>query len=163
MARVFGLEIIRMAQADVLPYDFEQYGKEVGEYVAAAQKHAQSAFPGHSPDFGAALAAAQRLALAGAKISELQKRPSGVISGLNATLVEADRALLLTSGLPGRPWFRHAIYAPGKHAGYAAAVIPGVNDSIDDKNVPGIEKQLAELTSVLDHAAAILESAAAKR
>lgn len=162
MARIFGLEIIRMADSDVLPYDFEQYGKEVGQYIAAAQKHAEGAFQGHSANFGPALAAARRLAVAGAKISELQKRPSSDASGLNAKLVEADRALLLKSGLPGRPWFHHAIYAPGKHAGYAAAVIPGVNDSIDDQNFPGIQEQLTELTSALDHGAAILESATEK-
>jgi N-acetylated-alpha-linked acidic dipeptidase len=78
---------------------------------------------------------------------------------LNAKLLSADRALLLENGLPGRPWFRHAIYAPGKHAGYAAAVIPGVNDAIDEKDVAGLRKQLMALTASLNHAAAILESA----
>jgi N-acetylated-alpha-linked acidic dipeptidase len=128
----------------------------------AAQKHAEGAFSGQLPNFKPALAAARRLASAGAKISALQKRPSGDIAGLNVKLVEADRALLLRQGLPGRSWFRNAIYAPGKHAGYAAAVIPGVNDSIDGKNFPGIQKQLAELTSALDHAAAILEGVSEK-
>src|SRR5579864_1208998 len=159
MARIFGLEIIRMADADVLPYDFEQYGKEVAEYIAAAQKRAAGVFPGSPPDFGPALAAARRLASAGAKVSALQGKPSAGDPMLNAKLVEADRALLLSSGLPGRPWFRHAIYAPGKHAGYAAAVIPGVNDAIDDKDSSGLQKQLAELASSLNHAAEILERA----
>lgn len=162
MARIFGLEIIRMAESDVLPYDFEQYGKEIGEYVAAAQKRAEAALPGHVPNFQAALAAAHRLEEAGAKISALQKHPSGGAAGLNAKLVAADRALLLKSGLPGRQWFRHAIYAPGRHAGYAAAVIPGVNDSIDDKNFAGTRTQLAALASALERAAAILESAGEK-
>jgi N-acetylated-alpha-linked acidic dipeptidase len=92
-------------------------------------------------------------------VSALQGKPSAGDPMLNAKLVEADRALLLSSGLPGRPWFRHAIYAPGKHAGYAAAVIPGVNDAIDDKDSSGLQKQLAELASSLNHAADILELA----
>src|SRR6202041_4087774 len=29
MARIFGLEALRMAEADVLPYDYEEYGKEI--------------------------------------------------------------------------------------------------------------------------------------
>jgi len=37
MARVFGLEIIRMAGADVLPYDYEDYGKEIMIYLDAAK------------------------------------------------------------------------------------------------------------------------------
>ena len=35
MARVFGLEAIRMSDADVLPYDYEQYGKEIAAYIDA--------------------------------------------------------------------------------------------------------------------------------
>ena len=38
MARVFGLEAVRMSDADVLPYDYEEYGKEIGAYVEAARK-----------------------------------------------------------------------------------------------------------------------------
>jgi len=162
MARIFGLEILRMADCDVLPYDFEQYGKEVGEYIAAAEKRAAALSSGSSPEFGRASEAAKRLAEAGARIAVLQKNTSGNVAGLNAKLVEADRALLLTSGLPGRPWFRHAVFAPGKHAGYAAAVIPGVNDSIDEKDSSELPKQLRALTSSLDHAASILEEAVEK-
>ncbi len=77
---------------------------------------------------------------------------------MNLKLVRADRALLLENGLPGRPWFRHAIYAPGKRAGYAAAVIPGVNDSIDDKDFAATQKQTFALADALNRAAAILES-----
>ena len=38
MARVFGLEAVRMADADVLPYDYEEYGKEIAAYLDAAQR-----------------------------------------------------------------------------------------------------------------------------
>ena len=33
LARFLGLEVLRMAEADVLPYDFSQYGREVAGYV----------------------------------------------------------------------------------------------------------------------------------
>jgi N-acetylated-alpha-linked acidic dipeptidase len=160
MARVFGLEVVRMSDTDVLPYDFEEYGKEIGVYIEKAQQRAKSVFPGSSPDFQPALAAAQRLANAGTKISTQQKRPSGEVAALNLQLVRADRALLLEKGLPGRPWFRHAIYAPGKRAGYAAAVIPGVNDSIDDKDFAATQEQILALTDALNRAAEVIESAA---
>jgi N-acetylated-alpha-linked acidic dipeptidase len=159
MARIFGLEIIRMADSDVLPYDFEQYGKEAEQYIGNAQTRAASVFAASSPDFQPALIAAKRFASAGAKVAALQTKPDVSEGALNAKLLSADRALLLENGLPGRPWFRHAIYAPGKHAGYAAAVIPGVNDAIDEKDVAGLRKQLMALTASLNHAAAILESA----
>jgi N-acetylated-alpha-linked acidic dipeptidase len=158
MARVFGLEVVRMADIDVLPYDFEQYGKEIGVYIGKAEERAKSVFPGATPDFQPALDAAHRLAAAGAKVSALKKHSAREIPSLNLKLVQADRALLLEKGLPGRPWFRHAIYAPGKRAGYAAAVIPGVNDSIDDKDFAATQRQLLALTNALNRTAKILES-----
>jgi N-acetylated-alpha-linked acidic dipeptidase len=162
MARVFGLEVVRMADTDVLPYDFEEYGKEIGVYVEKAQERANNVFANPSADFQPALAAARRLAAAGAKLSTAQNHPAGAIANLNLKLVQADRALLLESGLPGRPWFRHAIYAPGKRAGYAAAVIPGVNDSIDDKDFAATQRQILALTNALNRAAKILEAAASQ-
>ena len=162
MARVFGLEVIRMADTDTLPYDFAQYGKEIGEYIASSRKKADAIFAGHSPDFQPAETAAKRLADAGARISALQTHTQGDVGVLNARLIAADRALLLKIGLPGRPWFRHAIYAPGKHAGYAAAVIPGVNDSIDEKDSAALQLQLAALAESLNESATILEQAAKK-
>ena len=160
MARVFGLEVLRMADVDALPYDFAQYGTEIATYIEKAEERAKDVFPGKTPDFRPALAAAQRLAAAGAKLAERQKHPTGPMAALNLRLLQADRGLVLEHGLPGRPWFRHAIYAPGRRAGYAAAVIPGVNDSIDDKDFAATQKQILALTEALNRAAGILESAA---
>jgi len=53
MARVFGLEALRMADADVLPYDYEEYGKEVAAYLDAAGKRAENKFGNHALDFNA--------------------------------------------------------------------------------------------------------------
>jgi len=65
--------------------------------------------------------------------------------------------LLIPQGLPNRPWFRHAIYAPGEYTGYAAVVIPGVNEAIDANDVQRANAQLAVLTEALNRAAAVLE------
>jgi N-acetylated-alpha-linked acidic dipeptidase len=158
MARIFGVEAIRMGDADVIPYDFEEYGKEIGVYITAAKQRGAVVFTGRSPDFAPALAAARRLEAAGLNISVAQQHPSAEVAALNKKLVEADRSLILPNGLPGRPWFRHAIYAPGRHAGYAAAVIPGVNDAIDDKDFAQTEKQISALALSLNRAAEALES-----
>jgi N-acetylated-alpha-linked acidic dipeptidase len=158
MARVYGLETIRMASTDVLPYDYEAYGKEIANYIEAAKKKAQSGFGGDAPDFGAALEAAHKFERAGAKISARQKNPGGDPAGLNRTLREAERGLLLPAGLPNRPWYRHAIYAPGQYTGYAAVVIPGVNEAIDKHDLQRTKEQLVELTAALERAAKVLAS-----
>ena len=46
-----------------------------------------------------------------------------------------ETALLSPAGLPNRPWYKHTIYAPGEYTGYAAVVIPGVNEAIDAKGL----------------------------
>ena len=76
---------------------------------------------------------------------------------LNHVLISAERSLLLDQGLPNRPWFRHSIYAPGQYTGYAAVVIPGVNEAIDSKNAQMAGGQLQALTDALNRAAAVLE------
>src|SRR5450432_626910 len=75
MARVFGLQAIRMADADVLPYDYEQYGKEIAIYIGAARKKSEAAFGAQSPGFAEVTASARRFEEAGAKILAHQRKP----------------------------------------------------------------------------------------
>jgi N-acetylated-alpha-linked acidic dipeptidase len=60
--------------------------------------------------------------------------------------------------LPGRPWFRHTIFAPGELTGYAAVVLPGINEAIGDQDANLAAQQLQVLTEALSRAAAVLES-----
>jgi N-acetylated-alpha-linked acidic dipeptidase len=94
---------------------------------------------------------------AGTKILAVQKSPPQDVAGLNQALIAAERAMLSPQGLPNRPWFRHLIYAPGQYTGYAAVVIPGVNEAIDAKNASLAAQQLQVLTDALNRASAILE------
>ena len=157
MARVFGLQAIRMADADVLPYDYEEYGKEIGVYIGAARKKSEAAFGAQSPGFAEVTASARRFEEAGAKILAHQRKPGADPERLNRALLAAERALLIPEGLPHRPWFRHAIYAPGEYTGYAAVVIPGVNEAIDRHDLEREKQQIAALGAALDRAAKLLE------
>jgi N-acetylated-alpha-linked acidic dipeptidase len=157
MARVFGLEALRMADGDVLPFDYEEYGKEIGAYLDAAEKRAENKFGNHALDFGPVNAAAKRFQDAGAKILSREKNPRSDSARLNQALRAAERALLVKDGLPHRPWFRHAIYAPGEYTGYAAVVIPGVNEALDKGDAERARQQLVVLTVALERAAKVLE------
>ena len=158
MARVLGLQAVRMADADVLPYDYEEYGKEVVAYLEAASKRAEEKFGAHALDFEGVNAAARRFETAGAKTLAKQKNPPADPAKLNQVLLNAERALLVPQGLPHRPFFRHAIYAPGEYTGYAAVVIPGVNEALDKGDSDRARQQLATLASALDRAAKTLEN-----
>jgi N-acetylated-alpha-linked acidic dipeptidase len=156
-ARVLGLEVLHMADSDVLPYDYATYGDEIQKYLEAAQKKA--AKDGMRLDFTAALQAAHRFSASGKAVRAQQQSASGNLRQLNQALRQSEADLLLPDGLPGRPWFRHAIYAPGEYTGYAAVVIPGVNEALEAKNSHRAEEQLANLTAAISRAAATLAAA----
>jgi N-acetylated-alpha-linked acidic dipeptidase len=158
MARVYGVEALRMADADVLPYDYEQYGKEIAAYLETAKKRADSKFTEHPIDFKAALAAAKHFQESGAKVLGKQKNPPRDSSQMNQALRQTERALLVSEGLPHRPWYRHSIYAPGEYTGYAAVVIPGVNEALDKGDADRARRQLAALTAAIERAAKALEA-----
>jgi N-acetylated-alpha-linked acidic dipeptidase len=157
MARVLGLEAMRMADADALPYNYIAYAREISAYIQAAKRRA--ADNGLNPlDFAPAESAASHLAAAADRVHALQSTPYGDLTQLNLALRQAETALLSPAGLPGRPWYRHTIYAPGELTGYAAVVIPGVNEAIDARNPTLAQQQLAVLAQALDRAANALSA-----
>ncbi len=158
MSRILGLEALRMADADVLPYDYVAYAREISAYIQAAKrKAADNALS--SLDFDPAEAAAARLLTAAQRDYALEAAPSGNLARLNLALRQTETALLTGAGLPDRPWYRHTIYAPGEFTGYSAVVIPGVNEAIDAKNAGLAAQQLQVLTQALDRAASALDTA----
>jgi len=158
MARICGLQAIRMADADVLPFDYDEYGREVAVYIDGAKKRAEEKFGNQSPDFSQAALAARRFEEAGAKTLSKERKPPPDAARLNRLLRDKERALLLPEGLPIRPWYRHAIYAPGQYTGYAAVVIPGVNEAIEANDLSRTRNQIGALTEALRRAATLLES-----
>jgi N-acetylated-alpha-linked acidic dipeptidase len=156
-ARFLGLEILHMADSDVLPYDYPAYAQAVRGYLDHARARASS--KGLKLDFTAALSAAAQFTSAAQTIHTLQLNPPKDTSALDRALTAAERALLLPAGLPRRPWYKHSIYAPGEFTGYEAVVIPGVNEAIDASDTPRAQAQLAALAQALSRAAATLAPA----
>ncbi len=157
MARVLGLEALRMADCDVLPLDYVPYAKEITSYIEGAKKKAGDDKVG-SLDFGPALAAAERFAAAAQKVRDLENAPPADAAKLNLGLREVETDLVSAAGLPNRPWYRHIIYAPGEYTGYAAVVIPGVTEAIQAKDATRAAQQLGVLTQALDRAAGTLSA-----
>ena len=83
---------------------------------------------------------------------------------LNQLMGRMEQALTNPDGLPGRPWFKHMIYAPGMLTGYGVKTVPGVREAIearrwDEANryavitarvLDGYRAQLDRLTTLLD-------------
>jgi N-acetylated-alpha-linked acidic dipeptidase len=173
MARVLGLEAVRMADADVLPYDYVAYAAAINSYIAAAKRKSWVASTNTSPmrwnmkdqghyslEFAPAEAAAARFLAAAERARALQLAASGDLGKLNQALRQTETALLSDAGLPNRPWYRHTIYAPGEFTGYSAVEIPGVNEALDAHDLKRAAQQLTVLTQAITRAAQTLEGLA---
>ena len=66
--------------------------------------------------------AEQSHGLSGARLAHLQMLMSDI-----------DQTLAPDVGLPGRPWYKNLIYAPGRFTGYGAKTLPGVREAIEEQ------------------------------
>lgn len=156
-ARLLGIEILHMADADVLPYDEVMYASEILRYIEHSKK--DGARRRMELDFSETEAAAQSFAAAADRVHELELAPAANRVKLNHALRAAESALLLPDGLPGRPWYRHSIFAPGEFTGYAAVALPGVSDAIEERDAARGQSQLNALAQALRRAATALDAA----
>ncbi len=87
---------------------------------------------------------------------------SASINDVNRLLIESERKLTSPQGLPGRPWFKHQLYAPGFYTGYGVKTVPAVREAIDQKKWKEVDGQIARVAQVLLDEAAVIQTAAEK-
>jgi len=80
---------------------------------------------------------------------------------LNTILFRAERALTSETGLPGRPWYRHLIYAPGTDTGYAPKTLPGIREAIEARRWQTAHGEIGRVAASLHAYAAEIEKACA--
>ena len=105
-------------------------------------------------DFAALEKASDRLARsAGAADAVLAKADTlspAVRAKLDADLRGIDQLLLSPDGLPGRPWYRNLIYAPGTLTGYGAKTLPGVREAIEQRRFADAVAYVAKTAAALN-------------
>jgi N-acetylated-alpha-linked acidic dipeptidase len=76
-----------------------------------------------------------------------------------ATLKDIDQLLADRDGLPGRPWYRNLIYAPGTLTGYGAKTLPGVREAIEQRRFEDARTYVTKTAAVLNKYADRLDDA----
>lgn len=71
------------------------------------------------------------------------------LNPVNELLFHTERTMTLDPGLPGRPWFRHRIYAPGVYTGYDAKTLPGIREAAEAGRQQEASEQAEQLTEIL--------------
>ena len=81
---------------------------------------------------------------------------------LNDFLRTFERRLTSESGLPGRPWYRHQVDAPGQYTGYGAKTLPAIREAIEQRHWDEANIQIRQVARLLDDARAAIEKMTAK-
>jgi N-acetylated-alpha-linked acidic dipeptidase len=76
---------------------------------------------------------------------------------VNEQLVQTERMLIDSAGLPNRPWFENLIYAPGLYTGYGVKTMPGVREAIEQKQWSSVDPQIERVASALEREVSLLE------
>jgi N-acetylated-alpha-linked acidic dipeptidase len=162
-ARIGTAMMLRIANADILPYDYVEYARTMRRYIApidrlvanhrwSAPTTALTASIDHLEREGAAFAAARDSALAGSM-------PAAAMQRTNRALMQVERALIRPEGLRSRPWFRNLIYVADENNGYANMVFPSVNEAIRSNDEALSRAEIADLASRFDRAAQAIADA----
>ncbi|WP_199096304.1 transferrin receptor-like dimerization domain-containing protein [Dyella sp. ASV21] len=83
--------------------------------------------------------------------------PAAQLRELNALMAQMEQALSDQAGLPGRPWFKHMIYAPGLLTGYEVKTVPGVREALEARRWDEASQYATVTAKVLDRYRAQLD------
>jgi len=154
----------------VLPYDFDSYGENIRQFVV--DLNLASHISGHIDvvalqqrvtDFQEA---GRDLNLAVAQAISSGKLDAAAAALVNQRLMQVERNWCNPAGIPGRPWFKHSLYAA--RYTYAHLELPGLTEAAEagdwkvaEEQANILEGELAKNTELLKQARGLLERPAA--
>ena len=94
-------------------------------------------------------------------LADEQSLPPATQARINAALATIDELLLDPQGLPGRPWYKNLISAPGTLTGYGAKTLPGVREGIEQRRFDDARAYVQRTAAVIEAYAGRLDQVAA--
>jgi N-acetylated-alpha-linked acidic dipeptidase len=170
MAQLWGVLALRLANADVLPYDFDSYGENIRQFVV--DLNLASHVSGHV-DLVALQQrvtefqeAGRELNLAVGQAISSGRLDAAAAAQVNQQLMQVERNWCNPAGIPGRPWFKHSLYAA--RYTYAHLELPGLTEAAEagnwkvaEEQAKILEDELTKNTELLNHARGMLDHSAA--
>lgn len=142
LSEYMAVVLMRLGNATVLPFDFGTVEKALRTYTEEIGKS------GAKVDFTALQEELAKLRTVAGVFEQAYERGSwrtltpAQTGKLNVLLAHTERALLLGPGLPGRPWYRYLVSAPGQYTGYGAKTLPGVREGVELGKVEEAQQQV---------------------
>jgi N-acetylated-alpha-linked acidic dipeptidase len=150
MSNLWGVLALRLANADLQPFDFAVYADNIRQFVAELSKGKDL----KPLDLNAMLADIDDFENAGKKLNDALRQALAagktdpkVAAELNAGMMEVERNWLNPNGIPGRPWFKHTLY--GARFTYAHLELPGLTEAVEKQDWAGAAQQAAILEECL--------------
>ncbi|HJQ24453.1 MAG TPA: transferrin receptor-like dimerization domain-containing protein [Blastocatellia bacterium] len=166
LAQTNGTIVMRLADADVLPFEFTNLADTLRRYQDELDKLAKKSSPPKEINLTKLSAAVQALADSARRYEDALTKATASgfnnvkqAKALNQLLYQSERRLINEAGLPRRPWFKHQIYAPGFYTGYGVKTIPGVREAIEQKQWDEIEGQAKNATNAVQSLTAQIDAA----
>ncbi len=189
LAQVAGHTMMRLANADVLPFAFGPLASTIDKYAAELPKLVdkmredtvelnreitegtlQATFDPTKPKILPKI----KLEVPTMDFAELTKAVvrlkavSLVYDNASAKAhpsTDLDAALMATErallgeGLPRRPWYRHMIYAPGLYTGYGVKTLPSIREAIEQRDWQEARQELPKVAKTIDSLSDAIEKA----
>jgi len=171
LADFMARSILRMSDAEVLPFQYEALTRAMVRWMDEVRKLKGGAGVQFDP-----LLDELRQLKASAEAYEDQLRSGHWknadprrLAAVNSPLFRSERALAPERGLPGRPWYRHQLAAPGTYTGYSAKTLPAIREAVEagkldeaNRGVPPLVAAIKELRNRVDQATTALAACDSK-
>lgn len=164
MASTWGLFALKLADAEILPFDYIAYASE----LQTSTKTSEDGVRGMPVSFAPLYKSIKELKKAAIDIDnerkelKSRKNPSKVRE-LNDRLMMAERAFTDRDGLSEREWYKHLIYGPSKHNDYGSKSFPGIDDAVEKakslnttKSFWSVQHEVWRVARVVSQAALVL-------
>ncbi|MCH7716361.1 MAG: M28 family peptidase [Gemmatimonadetes bacterium] len=170
-ADMVGRLVMRLANAEILPFDYTSAADAIGEYVdQLVTMDDGGRLREELRSIGAATA---RLRIAGSEANSVYERvlaggaewvasQQQTIREVNQLIMQAERELIDERGIWRRPWYRNLVYAPGYYEGYTAKTLPGVREAMEEGEWDIARTQAGMLVEALVRATDVVTRAGEK-
>jgi N-acetylated-alpha-linked acidic dipeptidase len=162
LTRIWGLVALRLANADILPFDFGFNAMALDNFLAELEQ--KNKIDSHKLNLRKLHKHIAEFQRAGNELREAAARrlASGEtslenIGHLNQQLLQVESNWLEPAGIPGRPWFQHLLYAA--RYTYAHLEFPGLTEAVEKDDWKLASQQAALIEKALKKNIELLNSA----
>ncbi|XP_044976998.1 probable glutamate carboxypeptidase LAMP1 [Hordeum vulgare subsp. vulgare] len=137
-ASIWGIMALRLADEEIIPFDYMSYTTELEAYTKVVEKETEGTAVSCSPLYNSIRALKKAAAKVNSERKDIQRELSSKqlskdsmrIRALNDRLMQAERAFTNREGIFKQAWYKHLIYGPSEQNDWDTASYPGIADAI---------------------------------